>query len=55
MRAFMVASYGGMLVAMLLAPTAARALGAERLVMRCGGGIVLLAGWGLARHWGDAR
>ena len=54
-RAFMVVNYGGMLVAMLLAPTAASVLGAGRLVVACGVGIVVLAGWGLARHWGDGR
>ena len=55
MRAFMVVSYAGALVAMLAAPSIAHALGAERLVVLCGAGLVALAAWGLARHWDDAR
>ncbi len=54
-RAFMVASYGGALAAMLLAPTLAHALGASRFVMLCGSGLVALAAFGLSRHWHDGR
>ncbi len=54
MRAFMVAGYAGVLVAMLLAPTIARALDPQRLVAICGAGLVACAAWGLARHWNDA-
>jgi MFS family permease len=55
MRAFMVVSYGGALGAMLLAPTLAHALGASRLVMLCGVGLVALAAYGLSLHWNDER
>jgi DHA3 family macrolide efflux protein-like MFS transporter len=55
MRAFMVASYGGTLVAMLVAPTLAHALGASRLVVLCGLSLGALAAFGLSRHWNDAR
>ena len=53
MRAFMVVTYGGSLVAMLLAPRVVRAIGPTHLVLLCGAGFVALAGWGLARHWSD--
>ncbi len=55
MRAFMVASSGGALVAMLLAPTLARTLGPTGFVILCGLGLALLAAWGLSRHWRDGR
>ena len=55
MRAFMVVSYGGTLVAMLAAPAAAHAAGGNALLVLCGAGLFVLAGWGLARHWHDAR
>ena len=54
-RAFMVVSYGGMLVAMLVAPTLAHAAGPRTLVALCGLGLTALAGWGLSRHWHDGR
>ncbi len=55
MRAFMVVSYGGVLVAMLAMPSVVRALGPMTLVGLCGAGLVGLACWGLARHWSDGR
>ena len=55
MRAFMVAGYAGVLVAMLLAPTAARALDPQSLVAICGAGLLACAAWALARHWNDAQ
>ena len=53
MRAFMVVSYGGTLVAMLLAPTLARVFGPAGFVVVCGFGLGTLAAWGLSRHWND--
>ncbi len=55
MRAFMVVSYGGVLAGMLVAPTAAHAMGPQRLVLLCGAGLVALALWGLQRHWKDSQ
>ena len=54
-RAFMVVSYGGVLVAMLAMPSVVRALGPMPLVVLCGAGSSALACWGLARHWSDGR
>ncbi len=55
MRAFMVASYSGVLVAMTIAPTAIGWTGPGRMVVLCGAGLVATAGWGLRRHWHDRR
>ena len=52
-RAFMVASYGGALTAMLLAPAVAHRLGATALILCCGGAMSALAAAALARHWRD--
>ncbi len=55
MRAFMVMSCGGSMVAMLAAPSVAHALGPAWLALLCGAGLLCLAGCGLARHWADGR
>ena len=55
MRAFMVASYAGVLTAMTVAPVVGRSIGPGWLLAICGGGLLAFAGWGLRRHWGDGR
>ncbi len=55
MRAFMVTNYAAVLLAMLLAPTAARAIGPRGFVLVCGAGLAAAACWGLSRHWSDGR
>ena len=55
MRSFMVVNYGGALLAMLFAPSAARLLGPSAMVLCCGGALAGLATLALSRHWADGR
>jgi hypothetical protein len=55
MRAFMVANYSAILLAMLMAPTFTRFVGARLVVLVCGAGLAALGCWGLFRHWPDGR
>ena len=55
MRAFMVANYSAILLAMLIAPSITQLVGSRQIILICGAGLGTLGCWGLSRHWSDGQ